>query len=65
MASIDPKQPDKRTVERYIRSGVVDEKEYEKYLKSLPDLSANALKVEAVLDGEEIDDEDEPTESAS
>jgi hypothetical protein len=59
MGSIDPKHADKRTVERYIHLGVVDEKEYEKHLKALPDLAEQALPVEEVLDEDEIDDEDE------
>ena len=58
MGSIDPKHADKRTIERYIRLGVVDEKEYEKHLKALPDLAEQALPVEEVLD-DDIDDEDE------
>jgi hypothetical protein len=58
MASIDPKHADKRTVERYIRFGVVDEKEFDKYLKSLPDLAENALPVEVVMD-EDLDDDEE------
>jgi len=57
MASIDPKHTDKRTVERYLHLGVVDEKEYDKYLKSLPDLAENALPVEVVMD-EDLDDEE-------
>lgn len=58
MASmIDPKHTDKRTVERYLRIGAVDEKEYDKYLKSLPDLAENALPVEVVMD-EDLDDEE-------
>jgi hypothetical protein len=60
MASIDPKHADKRTVERYIKLGLVDEKEYEKHLKSLPDLAGNALKVEEVLDDDIDDPEDDP-----
>lgn len=56
-SNLDPKHTDKRTVERYLRLGVVDEKEYEKYLKSLPDLAENALPVEVVMD-EDLDDEE-------
>ena len=59
MGSIDPKHADKRTVERYIRLGVVDEKEYEKHLKALPDLAENALPVEALLDEDDDDFDDE------
>lgn len=56
-SSLAPKHTDKRTVERYIRLGVVDEKEYDKYLKSLPDLAENALPVEVVM-GDDLDDEE-------
>ncbi len=44
----DPEQRylDKRTVERYQRSGNLDEKAYEKHLKALPDL---AVKSESVV----------------
>ena len=45
--TIDPKHTDKRTVERYINKGFVDEKAFEKHLKALPDLSDKAAPVEA------------------
>ncbi len=63
-------QPENRTVDkrvalRYLRKGIVDEKDYEKYLKSLPDLAEQAMPVEASIEGEDIDDEpDEPEGSA-
>ena len=60
MATIEPKYADKRTVERYIHLGIVDEKEYDKYVKSLPDLAENALKVESVMDDDDDDYEDPP-----
>ena len=37
---------DRRVVERYIKKGLLDEKEYQKYLKSLEDLTENAGSVE-------------------
>jgi hypothetical protein len=37
---------DRRTVERYLKRGMIDEKEYARYLKSLEDLSENAGSVE-------------------
>lgn len=37
---------DRRTVERYLKRGQIDEKEYARYLKSLEDLSEQAGSVE-------------------
>ena len=37
---------DRRVVERYIKKGLLDEKEYHRYLKSLADLAENAGSVE-------------------
>ena len=45
---------DKRTIERYIRSGVVDAKDYEKFIKSLPDVAAKSMPVEV---------DDDPTQT--
>ena len=53
------KQIDSRVVRRYLRKGIVDEKEYAAHLKALPDLEENALSVEAALDGDILDDEDD------
>ncbi len=51
---------DKRVAHRYVRKGIVDEKEYEKYLKSLPDLADQAVAIESAMEGEpEDDDSDE------
>lgn len=37
---------DRRVVERYLKRGLLDEKEYHRYLKSLEDLSQSAGSVE-------------------
>lgn len=37
---------DRRVVERYIKRGALDEKEYHKLLKALPDLAESAGSVE-------------------
>jgi hypothetical protein len=37
---------DRRVVERYMKKGILDEKEYQRYLKSLEDLSEKAGSVE-------------------
>lgn len=53
---------DVRTVERNIKKGHTTRKEYEKYLKALPDVSANvAPPEEDELDDDETD-EDETVE---
>jgi hypothetical protein len=57
--TFENKQIDKRVVVRYLRRGIVDEKEYAAHLKALPDLADLAVSVEAALDGDELDDLDE------
>ncbi len=37
---------DRRVVERYLKKGLIDEKEYARYLKSLPDLAEKASSIE-------------------
>jgi hypothetical protein len=56
---IDRKLLDKRVAHRYLKKGRLDEKEYEKHLKSLPDLADQAIPIESDLDGIDLDDEDE------
>ncbi|HYO59806.1 hypothetical protein [Archangium sp.] len=68
----DPKYLDKRTAERYLRSGVLDEKAYQRHIESLPDVADKSVPVETVmhdeLEDEDFDDEedegDEDSESA-
>ncbi len=60
----DPKYLDKRTAERYLRSGVLDEKTYQRHIESLPDAAEKSVPVETVMhdeleDDEDFDDEDE------
>lgn len=57
MSEIDLRYTDKRTVERYIRQGQIDEKAWEKHLKSLPDVAEKGEKLQAEAD-EYILDED-------
>ncbi len=54
---LDNKSIDKRVAHRYVRKGIVDEKEYERYVKSLPDLAEQAMPVEASIEHDEVDDE--------
>ena len=51
------KTVDKRVALRYLRKGIVDEKDYEKYVKSLPDLAEQAMPVEASIEHDEVDGE--------
>ena len=55
----DPKLFDKRVAHRYVRKGRLDEKEWDKHLKSLPDLADQAVPVESDLDGEDLDDDED------
>ena len=56
---LDPKNIDKRTAARYLAQGEVDEKAWERYLKSLPDLSEKAAQVETMMaDTDDILDDD-------
>jgi len=50
---------DKRVAQRYIKKGRLDEKEWEKHLKTLPDLAAQAVPVESDLDDDDLDDLDD------
>jgi hypothetical protein len=54
---LDNRNVDKRVAHRYVRKGIVDEKDYEKYVKSLPDLADQAMPVEASIEHDELDDE--------
>lgn len=58
--AIDPKFLDKRTAPRYILSGQLDEKTYERLLKGLPDSAEKAVAIEA--DAEFNDDDIESDE---
>jgi hypothetical protein len=61
----ETKTIDKRVAQRYVRKGIVDEKEYEKHLKNLPDLADKAAPVEASIEGEDLDDEDDAPEGSA
>jgi hypothetical protein len=43
----DMKRYDKRVASRYLRKGLLEEKEYERHIKSLEDLSEKAVPVES------------------
>ena len=64
---IDRKLIDKRVAHRYLKKGRLDEKDWEKHLKSLPDLADQAVPVESGLDDDDdLDDldEEEPEQAA-
>ena len=65
----DPKYLDKRTAERYLRSGTLDEKAYQRHIESLPDVAEKSVPVETVMhdeleDEEDFEDEDEGDEDS-
>ena len=37
---------DRRVVERYLKKGLLEDKEYQRYLKALPDLAEKATRIE-------------------
>ncbi|MGO9829086.1 MAG: hypothetical protein ACLPJH_03030 [Myxococcaceae bacterium] len=57
--TLDPKLFDKRTAARYRDSGLLDEKVWEKHLKSLPDLAEQSLTVDTRMSSEPDDEEDD------
>ena len=59
---IENRHVDKRVAHRYLRKNVLDEKDWEKHLKSLPDLAEQALPIESSMEGED-DFEDEVDET--
>jgi hypothetical protein len=60
--TLDSRLIDRRTWDRYLRNGELDEKEYERYLKNLPDVAGKAAPVETVMDAS--DEEPPPTAPA-
>lgn len=59
---IDLTKLDKRTAERFILLGLLNEKEWEKHQKSLPDAGEKSAVVETMM-GDEVDDDDEADEA--
>jgi hypothetical protein len=57
--TFESKLIDRRVVKRYVRKGVVDEKDYAAFLKALPDLADQALPVESAMDNQFDDDLDD------
>ena len=57
MSDIENKLVDKRVADRYLRKGQLDEKEYERHLKSLKDLADDAVPVESEMEHVEAPEE--------
>jgi hypothetical protein len=55
----DPRFWDSRTIDRRVRKGLINRKDYEKHLKSLPDVADKAQPIDLTAVEEEIVD-DEP-----
>ncbi|MFO0582275.1 MAG: hypothetical protein U0229_08390 [Anaeromyxobacter sp.] len=62
MAEIDPRHLDKRVSHRYLRKGLLDEKEFTQHLKALEDLADRAIAVESTMENDDFDDEDDDLE---
>jgi hypothetical protein len=56
--TLDNKIIDKRVARRYVRKGLLDEKDYERYLKSLPDVADQAVPVESEVEHVETGEEE-------
>ncbi len=56
---IERKLLDKRVAHRYVKKGRLDEKDYEKHIKTLPDLADQAVPIESDLDDDFEDETDE------
>jgi hypothetical protein len=51
--TLDPKLVDKRTADRYLREGQLDQKAYERHLKSLPDIAEKSEPVTTSMAADE------------
>jgi hypothetical protein len=56
--TFDNKIIDKRVARRYVRKGVLDERDLEKYLRSLPDVADQAVPVESEVEHVETGEEE-------
>ena len=54
----DPKHLDKRTAERYLRSGQLDEVAYKQHIENLPDVAEKSVPVETLMQDEDLEDDD-------
>jgi hypothetical protein len=56
--TLENKIIDKRVARRYVRKGLLDEKDFERYLKSLPDVADQAVPVESEVEHVETGEDD-------
>ncbi len=56
--TLENKLVDKRVARRYVRKGQLDEKDYERYLKNLPDVADQAVPVESEVEHVETGEDD-------
>ena len=56
--TLENKVVDRRVVQRYLRKGLLDEKDYEQYLKKLPDVGDRAVPIESEIEHVETDADD-------
>lgn len=59
---MDPSHLDKRTAERYMEMGLLNEKDWEKHLKGLEDVAAKSTLVKTVMGQDDEVDEGEAPE---
>lgn len=57
MTEIDTRYSDKRTAERYMQLGLIDEKAWERHLKALPDVAEKGERVQAEADQYILDED--------
>jgi len=57
--TLENKVVDRRVVQRYLRKGLLDEKDYDQYLKKLPDVSEQAVPIESEIEHVDTDADDE------
>jgi hypothetical protein len=56
--TLENKIIDKRVARRYVRKGLLDEKDFERYLKALPDVADQAVPVESEVEHVETGEEE-------
>ena len=60
--AMDPKHLDKRTAERYLRSGQLDEAAYKQHIETLPDVTETSVPVDTLMQDEDFDDDEDDFE---
>jgi hypothetical protein len=60
--TLDPRMLDKRIALRFIKKGLLSEKDYERHSKALPDLASQAAPIEATIETIEVSGASHPDE---